>query len=121
MRKRDNKQSSQENEPRIKKILEDERHSRKGFVEWRINKDDIDYILKHYKTEVSIYRIKTRKFSKDLCKRYEILRTLNNRWLAGYKNLQRPLKKYEKGILDTNNVSYEPYVLRIFLQRIIKI
>ena len=122
MRKRDNKRKNSQNknnEPGVKKSLEDEKINGKKFVDWRVNKEGMEYVIEHYYTEISRYSIRTRRFNKDLCNKYEILRTLNEKRINGYKDLIRPLKKSEKKILDTYNVVYKPYKLRIFLQRII--
>ena len=122
MRKRDNKQKNSQNknnEPTIKKCLEDEKIKGKRYVDWRVTrKEDMEYVFKHYYTEISIYSVRTRRFDKELCKKNELLRSLNEKSKNGYKNLFRPLKKSEKDILDSHNVPYEPYKLRIFLQRI---
>ena len=122
MRKRDNKRKNSQNknnEPGVKKSLEYEKINGKKFVDWRVNKEGMEYVIEHYYTEISRYSIRTRRFNKDLCNKYEILRTLNEKRINGYKDLIRPLKKSEKKILDTYNVVYKPYKLRIFLQRII--
>ena len=128
MRKRDNKPSNSQNknnesaEPAIKKFLKNEKISRKGYVDWRVTtQEDIEYVFTHYYTEISVYRVRTRRFDKGLCKKHEILRTINEKSKNGYKNLFRPLKKSEKDILDSYNVPYKPYKLRIFLQRIKRI
>lgn len=124
MRKRGHKHKNSQNknnEPRIVTALEDERINGKKFVDWRVDKEGMDYVSKHYYTEISRYSIRTRRFNKELCNKYEILRTLNEKCINGYRNLIKPLKKSEKEVLDTYNVPYKPYKLRIFLQRIIDI
>lgn len=73
MRKRDNKQKNSQNknnEPTIKKCLEDEKIKGKRYVDWRVTrKEDMEYVFKHYYTEISIYSVRTRRFDKELCKK----------------------------------------------------
>ena len=66
MRKRDNKRKNSQNknnEPGVKKSLEDEKINGKKFVDWRVNKEGMEYVIEHYYTEISRYSIRTRRFN----------------------------------------------------------
>ena len=100
----------------IKNKIEELKANGVKMVEWKIPKDQVDYIKKFYRLEPALYYIHTKVFSKDLCKEYPILKQITHeKKYYHHDYIITPLKKSQKKVLDKFQIPYSVWKYRIYL------
>ena len=101
----------------LKKQLKENKERRVKVLEWKLTKEQKEYIEKvlHLKVEPYLYKIRTRTFKNISELNYNILKDIHYTKKRGKNFDVRKLSPKEKEILDEYNIYYNPIKYKIYL------
>lgn len=99
---------------KIKHQLDEKKRRGIKFVDWKLSREQLEFVESHYKTEVYLYEVTTRRFMRiqDLD---PILKHIHYKNKKGSKTMVLRLTRNQIKILDQFDVKYRPCKYRIFL------
>ena len=101
---------------KLKKQLSQKRQEGIGFLVWKLNSTQKEYIeLLGYRVEQYLYFVQTKTFFNINAIHSSLLKDLHYMSKNGRKYQIRQLKQSERKLLDTYGIMYHPLKYKIFL------
>ena len=85
------------------------------YVEWKLNKEQLEYYLKYFEVKPYLYAVRTKKFSCIRFARERIVKDLHYAYKKGKRELVRTLSQEEIELLEQINIKYRVVKWRIIL------